>query len=1540
MAPSTFASAAAGNNQAPNSAREGASEWSRRPNGATQTFRRPSSISMSNNQPDTSISSQPAPRYVPPHRNGTLSDARYSKDQLLDLYKAQQNSDGGLRDGLSNLYLGGWQPDATNGAANASWGRADHGRDTQLGPEVCWDKDGSVEPLGLTDMDDEERELFFTSVNTPLKPPSTNKDNQQSNGLSGRKVSISNQAHTPGGYGPLSPSASRGQGRRRDTSESFPFPSNSLSSPTATFDRNEQRAASPPPSLQRRRTDLRDNTRPPERETDSDDKSATTPFGTLKRNQTGPLSAGFGAPPSPWSNAPPSAGLSPMGSFGNFGLGQPAAQAEKRSGIGSGRAESRFKNLLNKDSNEDPVTKPVERKASMSSLSRVNENESWRPLQPQDLGHAPPNEADEDHPSGSAALAADTDFSPSNMRQGGLRGFGTPSRSGSRDDYGSGAFGMTTDNAQGFGQGFMQQTPAQQRHTGGNEPMSPTDTNPYQSPQQPGIDHLREDVEGDVPTQLPGLGGLGHDQSQQFGGFGGLGALPNLGRVSGVVGHADDRSQTSSVGANRGFPVLGGLGPLGGASNAPAWPSTQGGLGTPGRSTAGLSSAFGGGIFATSAGDMQSPGLAGLGGGILSPNAGLGGNRMTGMFPPTMQDQVRQGEQDPDVGFERSGQPQYPGLGDFSRAGERPFGEPQSGPNERDMSDQYSGQFGAPGQQSQQPLGQALQQQTPSASTQGQNQQPPSSAANQPPAPQQRTMVMPDRMRWIYRDPQGQMQGPWSGLEMHDWYKAGFFSPELLVKKYEDPDYEPLAQLIRRIGNSREPFLVPQIGIPHGSSTTTGPNAWAGSGPANAAASPAGNTGGAQPPFASSFPSFGTTLTADQQNALERRKQEEQYLMARQKEHLAQQQIAQRMQLQMQPGAPGSSGLMPGSGQLHHHGSAQSLHSQPSFGSLTSPNTAAYQPSPNQGPQGQQPGFFDNSFRTPGQGALGAVGAGVDSLGHIREEEIPGIMDRLNLGSRAGQGQFGAPGQPFAGQQQMQSPPAGDQLEQQVQQMYQDRARLQQEQAMHDAKQRSNDNDQEAMPNDRLMQFQQFQGQGAIGGIDARFQPAIGKPALSDEQSSTVQSSIGSPAAARREHTPELSLTEQVEKAVSVQQSPVQPQPGLPQPFPPAPSQSPLPAPAAQRAGRQSVADQLQTDQRDPSQTPSVDTPSAAVAPWAKEPAEAPKGPSLKEIQEMEAKKAAQVEEMASAARRAAFQREMEAQAQVIAPAPGLPASASWAAAGGSPITPTSANAAAWAKAAQKSAGPATAKSMAQIQKEEEARKRRLAAVAASAQQATAMAGVANTVVGKSYANLAQKISSSPTAPSPTGSAWTTVGAGGKPKTPAAPPAAPPNTRAVSSGIIPTMQPTPTALKKAPTRSSTMAIPGSVNAQEEFRKWAVGELRPDLNKGIPADEFISNLIALPPDPDMLTEAVHGASNTIDSRHFAEEFIRRKHLAAKGLIPPKSTSPHNAAVGGTGGWSEVAKKGPQKEATREETTANGSGNGNFRVVASKKKGSKR
>ena len=110
------------------------------------------------NTPIPAVSSQP-PRYVPPHRNGTVTDPRYSKSQLLDLYRLQQSADDGLQDDLQNLYIGNWQPNGQNGAPAAGWGRNDPSREQPSGPDVCWDDDGAYEPLALTEMDNEEKEV-------------------------------------------------------------------------------------------------------------------------------------------------------------------------------------------------------------------------------------------------------------------------------------------------------------------------------------------------------------------------------------------------------------------------------------------------------------------------------------------------------------------------------------------------------------------------------------------------------------------------------------------------------------------------------------------------------------------------------------------------------------------------------------------------------------------------------------------------------------------------------------------------------------------------------------------------------------------------------------------------------------------------------------------------------------------------------------------------------------------------------------------------------------------------------------------------------------------------------------------------------------------------------------------------------------------------------------------------------------------------------------------------------------------------------------
>ena len=87
--------------------------------------------------------------------------------------------------------------------------------------------------------------------------------------------------------------------------------------------------------------------------------------------------------------------------------------------------------------------------------------------------------------------------------------------------------------------------------------------------------------------------------------------------------------------------------------------------------------------------------------------------------------------------------------------------------------------------------------------------------------------------------------------------------------------------------------------------------------------------------------------------------------------------------------------------------------------------------------------------------------------------------------------------------------------------------------------------------------------------------------------------------------------------------------------------------------------------------------------------------------------------------------------------------------------------------------------------------------------------------------------------------------------------------------------------------------------------------------------------------------MHSASNTLDSRHFAEEFLRRRKLAEKGIIDERNTaSPAENKAAGSG-WSEVAKKGgastaaalQQQQQQQQQQPLDSS---NFKVVAAKKK----
>jgi PERQ amino acid-rich with GYF domain-containing protein len=98
---------------------------------------------------------------------------------------------------------------------------------------------------------------------------------------------------------------------------------------------------------------------------------------------------------------------------------------------------------------------------------------------------------------------------------------------------------------------------------------------------------------------------------------------------------------------------------------------------------------------------------------------------------------------------------------------------------------------------------------------------------------------------------------------------------------------------------------------------------------------------------------------------------------------------------------------------------------------------------------------------------------------------------------------------------------------------------------------------------------------------------------------------------------------------------------------------------------------------------------------------------------------------------------------------------------------------------------------------------------------------------------------------------------------------------------------------------------------------------------------------MPLDTGVIADAVYSISTTMDGRHFAEEFVRRKGLAERGIVEKQ---PENKGGSG-GGWSEVAKKGSSSNTAaaaaaatspREDTSMQAAG---FKVVPGRKKGKK-
>ncbi|KAK1593770.1 GYF domain-containing protein [Colletotrichum navitas] len=1408
--PSSFASAAAGQNSSrdartgrPDGRGAGSGEWARRDGRAngTLTFRRSSvtpghpsqsAASSENAFPATSLESAAPPQTPGAATYDYPAPSQYQKESILGVFK--------------------------QGAAEI---------DTANVSRRLLEPTGDGHPVGVNGLSEEEKEAFASDVNSPLKAPIQKQEGNQGTGTNGRKPSLSHGSAA--GYGLASPSsASRPGTRRRETTDSNPFGTGALASPSAArFARGDDAFL-----FGRKNNDVKEQD-PGEDEGAGQPQNQAQPkppYGNLTRsNTTGNPSMGanisslWGA--SSHTSVPGGSGGGSsssgggMGSFGQFALPTPTST------IGTGsRGGSRFANLMNKEGSDNTSGKTNE--ASTPDATR-----SWR--------SRPRTDTDpfggDDNLSGSAALGGAQDTSPPPIPNPSNIGmFETPVK-GSTGDFGMSGLnlGHQAENEQG--------------------PASPSETNPYRSPP---ADRSESHDEGGA--EKPHGTTIGGEQNPAF----------NTMSSRGFPTHAfdgSDRSQTSSAG------------PRGYASGWPVPMST----GTPDRERAGFGGVFGNSLFSPMGTELQSPGLSSIGAGVFGPASagGLGGagtigrSKLGSLFPPAMQAQM-QGHEQENLGDALPDLRQSNPLGAIGRnnfnAVPRDAGSPlrtgrggvfeEMFPSDPTRSHSVFGGSdpshpGAPGVGHPQAF-------TPGAST--------GTEFGSAPV---RQMVMPDRMRWVYLDPQGHVQGPFSGLEMNDWYKANFFTPDLRVKKVEDSDFEPLGQLIRRIGNSREPFLVPQIGIAHGPPSQAGPF------------SPSGNAG-VIPPLSGVFPSFGRTLTAEEQNNLERRKQEEQQAMAQQRDFMMRQQAITRLQSQGPGGVPGS---------LHHQHSAHSLQSQPSFGSISSPIGAHPQQPPIGGGVGPTSSFFDAAAQQAS--AQPPVGAGLD---HFREEDLA----TLNPSERQMLASVQAPNSIASIFNQQ---PVGAHA--------------------NDNNLRNNlpgteqlDKDEEGF-RERLKEFEDIRAER-----DSEQAQESGKKTNQDDGSQEVPAATGSETSSKENHKPsapgmkeimeqqeQLSLTQRVQQAQAAAEAAKNAAAGFPMPFPPPvpTAGTPLPAPTAQRV-RSNLPEQYSR-----SQTGTPDTGSATepppLAPWAKE-AASRKGPSLKEIQEAEARKAAKAEEAAAERRRVALEQEAAAlreREKAVASATGLPTTSTWG--NGSPVAAASP----WTKPASVKPTPGAStpgkqKTLADIQREEENRK------AKAAKEVAVQTGLATAAAGKRYADLATKPNNAPglgqtnsPAPPP-GSGWAMVGAGGYP-----------------GGDEAGCQASPAAAPAGPAKSDV--------AMDEFNKWLHRELSRGIT-GVDIDTFAATLQILPLDNTIIADAVYANSKTMHGLHFAEEFIRRKKLAEKGVVEKQGAVTDSKS----GSWNEVAKKGGHKEQSPASAAAGDAGiqGASFKVVPTRKKAGKK
>lgn len=113
------------------------------------------------NAPPTDLAAQPtSTEPAAPVAAYEAEPSRYTKEDLLDVFRAQKQSED-----PSRLFISGWDPSHINGSSGRGWGKSNENHIPQE-PGACWDQTGETAPMGLQGYSMDEKEVNIYPADT------------------------------------------------------------------------------------------------------------------------------------------------------------------------------------------------------------------------------------------------------------------------------------------------------------------------------------------------------------------------------------------------------------------------------------------------------------------------------------------------------------------------------------------------------------------------------------------------------------------------------------------------------------------------------------------------------------------------------------------------------------------------------------------------------------------------------------------------------------------------------------------------------------------------------------------------------------------------------------------------------------------------------------------------------------------------------------------------------------------------------------------------------------------------------------------------------------------------------------------------------------------------------------------------------------------------------------------------------------------------------------------------------------------------------